>query len=87
MSLLESIATKTLQMDVFRLASPRQDVDFLRAEAFDVLTSSARRPDGTNLPVFRRHDGSNPVVHALVAMTLDPSSGEVAVSETDVESS
>ena len=52
-----------------------------------LLTPSARRSDGTNLPVFRRHAISNPVVHALVAMTLDPSSGEVTVSKKDVEGS
>ena len=50
-----------------------------------LLTPSARRLNGTNLPVFKRRAISNPVVHALVAMTLDPSSGEVAVSERDVE--
>jgi len=52
-----------------------------------LLTPSARRPDGTNLPVFKRHAVSNPVVHALVAMTLDPSSGEVALHEKGVEDS
>lgn len=52
-----------------------------------LLTPSARRRNGINLPVFRRRAVSSPVVHALVAMTLDPSSGEVAVSERDVEGS
>ena len=52
-----------------------------------LLTPSARRTNGTNLPVFRRRAVSNPVVHALVAMTLGPSSGEVAVSEKHVEGS
>lgn len=52
-----------------------------------LITPSARRPNGTNLPVFRRHAVSNPKIHALVVMTLDPSSGEVAVSERDVEDS
>ena len=52
-----------------------------------LLTPSTRRPNGTNLPVFRRRAVSNPVVHAFVAMTLDPSSGEVTVSERDVEDS
>ena len=52
-----------------------------------LLTPSARRPDGTNLPVFKRRAISKPVVHGLVAMTLDPSSGEVAVSERAVEDS
>ena len=50
-----------------------------------LLTPSVRKPKGTNLPVFRRGAVSNPVVHALVGMTLDPSSGEVTVSERDVE--
>ena len=52
-----------------------------------LLTPSARKPNGTNLPVFRRRAVSNPVIHALVAMTLDHSSGEIAVSESDVEDS
>ena len=52
-----------------------------------LLTPSARRPNGTNLPVFRRRAVSNPVVQALVAMTLVPSSGKVTVSERDVEDS
>lgn len=60
------------------------------AEAADLdglLTPSARRPNGTNLPVFRRRAVSNPVVHTVVAMTLDPSSGEVTLHEKDVEDS
>ena len=60
------------------------------AEAADLdglLTPSARRPNGTNLPVFRRRAISNPVVHALVAMTLDPSSGEITIHDKDVEGS
>ncbi len=52
-----------------------------------LLTPSARRPNGTNLPVFRRRAISDPKVHALVAMTLDPSSGEVALSERAVADS
>ena len=51
-----------------------------------LLTPSARWPHGTNLPAFKRPAVSNPVVHALVSMTLDPSSGEVTVSERAVES-
>ena len=46
-----------------------------------LLTPSVRRPNGTNLPVFRRRAISNPVVHGLVEMTLDPSSGKVNVSQ------
>ncbi len=58
--------------------------DEARVSGLDgLLTPSARRPSGTNLPVFRRRAVSNPVVRAFVAMTLDPSSGEVAVSERD----
>ncbi len=52
-----------------------------------LVTPSARRANGTNLPVFRRRAVSNPVVHDLVAMTLDPSSGEVTVSERGVNGS
>ena len=59
----------------------------LGAEAVDaqldgLVTPSARTSDGTNLPVFRRGAISNPVVHGLVAVTLDPSTGEVVLSET-----
>ena len=43
---------------------------------------SARRPNGINLPVFARRALSHPVVHAVVAMTQDPSSGEVSLRET-----
>ena len=56
------------------------------SELDGLLTPSARRPNGTNLPVFRRRAVSNPVVHALVAITLDPSSGKIAVSERDMDS-
>lgn len=52
-----------------------------------LLTPSARRPNGTNLPVFRRQAISNPEVHAVVAMTLDPSSGEVTLHEKDIKDS
>ncbi len=52
-----------------------------------LLTPSARRLNGTNLPVFRRRAVSNPVIHGLVEITLNPSNGEVAVSERDVEGS
>ena len=52
-----------------------------------LLTPSVRKPNGTNLPVFTRRAVSNPVVHALVAMTLDPASGEVYISEKDAEGS
>lgn len=57
------------------------------ADLDGLLTPSARRPNGTNLPVFRRRAVSNPVVHTVVAMTLDPSSGEVTLHEKDVEDS
>ena len=46
-----------------------------------LMTPSARRAGGTNLPVFTRRALSNPVIHSLVALTLDPSSGEVDVKE------
>ncbi len=52
-----------------------------------LLTPSTRRPNGTNLPVFRRQAISNPEVHAVVAMTLDPSSGEVTLHEKDIQDS
>ena len=56
------------------------------AEAFaggldGLVTPSARKVGGTNLPVFVQRALSNPVVHGLVALTLDPSSGKVAIGE------
>lgn len=50
-----------------------------------LLTPSTRRSSGTNLPVFRRSAVSNPVVRALVSMTLEAVSGGVVVSERAVE--
>ena len=47
-----------------------------------LLTPSARKDHGTNLPVFRRRAIDNPVVEARVAVTLDPSTGEVSSRES-----
>ena len=55
------------------------------SDLYGLLTPSARRSDGTNLPVFKRRAISNPVVRGQVAMTLDPLSGDVAVIERDVD--
>ena len=52
------------------------------SELDGLVTPSARRSDGTNLPVFKRRAISSPVVHALVGVTLDPSTGEVSLTET-----
>ena len=60
-------------------------VESVASDLDGLLTPSARRPDGTNLPVFKRRAISNPVVHGQVAMTLDPSSGDIAVIERDVD--
>ena len=49
-----------------------------------LLTPSARRDTGTNLPVFRRQAIDNPVVEAHVAVTLDPSTGDVSTRESPV---
>ena len=46
-----------------------------------LLTPSARRDIGTNLPVFRRRAIDSPVVEARVAVTLDPSTGDVSTRE------
>ncbi len=58
------------------------------AEAFatgldGLVTPSARKAGGTNLPVFNQLALSSPEVHGLVALTMDPSSGDVTVSEGD----
>lgn len=46
-----------------------------------LLAPSARRAGGTNVPVFARRAISNPGDPALVAMTCDPSTGEVLLNE------
>lgn len=46
-----------------------------------LLAPSARRAGGTNVPVFTRRAISNPGDPALVAMTCDPSTGEVLLNE------
>ena len=46
-----------------------------------LVTPSARTTRGTNLPVFSRHALSNPSVYGPVALTLDPSTGQVALRE------
>ena len=47
-----------------------------------LLAPSARRADGTNVPVFARRAISNPAYPALVAVAYDPSTGEVLLNET-----
>ena len=44
-----------------------------------ILTPSARRRMGTNLPVFARRSISNPGECVLVAVTYDPSTGKVSL--------
>ena len=46
-----------------------------------LLTPSALKDTGTNLPVFQRRAIDNPVVEARVAVTLDPSTGDVSTRE------
>ena len=46
-----------------------------------LITPSARRDTGTNLPVFQRRAVDSPVVEARVAVTLDPSTGDVSTRE------
>ena len=46
-----------------------------------LVTPSARADGGTNLPVFTQRALSNPSVRGLMALTLDPSTGKVAVRE------
>lgn len=44
-----------------------------------LLTPSARKPEGTCLPVFRRDALSNPQGKNFVAFKFDPSSGKISV--------
>jgi hypothetical protein len=46
-----------------------------------LVTPSARNSNGTNIPVFQRRAISSPVIHALVVVTLDPSTGEAEITE------
>ena len=46
------------------------------------LTPSARRTEGTNLPVFNRDALSLPVLEARMEFTLDPSTGAVTTRDT-----
>ena len=50
-----------------------------------LLAPSARKDTGTNLPVFQRRAIDSPVVQACVAVTLDPSTGDVSTRESPVE--
>ena len=50
-----------------------------------LLAPSARKDTGTNLPVFQRRAIDSPVVQARVAVTLDPSTGDVSTRESPVE--
>jgi hypothetical protein len=46
---------------------------------YGLLTPSARKLEGTCLPVFRREALSNPQSQALVAFKFDPSSGKTSI--------
>lgn len=48
-----------------------------------LLTPSARQEHGTNVPVFRRSAISSPVIRSHIIMTLNPSTGDVAIRERD----
>ena len=45
------------------------------------LTPSARRENGTNLPVFKRNALDLPTIEARMAITLDPSTGVVSTRD------
>ena len=44
-----------------------------------LVTCSARRPQGTNLPVFSRRALRNPMTVRAVALTYDPATGSVSI--------
>ena len=48
------------------------------SKGIDGLVTPSARHVGTNLPVFTRESISNPNVEAIVALTYNPDSGEVA---------
>ena len=45
-----------------------------------LLTPSARKPEGTCLPVFSRESLSNPQSQGFVAFKFDPASGKISVA-------
>lgn len=55
----------------------RLGVEAVNLRLDGLLTPSARRTTGTNLPVFARRSISNPGDCVLVAVTYDPSTGKV----------
>ena len=56
----------------------------VKSDLDGLLAPSARKAAGTNLPVFRRRAIDRPVVQARVAVTLDPSTGDVSTRESPV---
>ena len=64
--------------------------NLLGAEAksleIDGLVTPSARNKGTNLPVFKRGSISDPSVEAIVALTYDPDTGDVAVDTQPTKS-
>ena len=57
----------------------------VRLELDGLVVPSARRENGSNLPVFRRPSISDPKSQGLVKITLNPRTGEVATARVSAE--
>ncbi|MFV2035041.1 MAG: RES family NAD+ phosphorylase [Halocynthiibacter sp.] len=60
----------------------RLGAEAINTELDGLVVPSARRSGGVNLPVFKRRAISNPVIHAIVAVTFDPATRGVVLTET-----
>ena len=57
----------------------RIGAEAVRLELDGLVVPSARRENGSNLPVFKRSAISDPEAQDLVKITLDPQTGEIAI--------
>ena len=57
----------------------------IRLELDGLAVPSARRGNGSNLPVFKRRAIRDPESQGLVKITLDPQTGEIATASESVE--
>ena len=63
----------------------RIGAEAVRLELDGLVVPSARRENGSNLPVFKRPAISDPKSQGLVKITLDPRTGEVATASVSAE--
>lgn len=63
----------------------RIGAEAVRLELDGLVVPSARRENGSNLPVFKRCAIRDPKSQGLVKITLDPRTGEIAIENESVE--